>query len=128
MLENTRLGDLEANVKSANNIRDENLALLKGLYDNADTETRLKIIKTMDDILRSKEMGSFNVIKASLLNADVSSNVDYKQAAVAMLKTVSPKDIASGKTNMGPDTDNLIEQEFAKTDAQILDGELVLEE
>lgn len=117
-------------VQHANVMRDQNIGLLTALIENADTpKLKVDIIKAIDDILKSKESSVFNTIKAELMNTDVNSSVDYKQAAVDMLKTISPDKIISGVVKITEDIDKSLEDKFAKYgDNNINEHELSLED
>lgn len=117
-------------VQHANVMRDQNIGLLAALIERADTpKLKVDIIKAMDDLLKSKESSVFNTIKAELMNTDVNSSVDYKQAAVDMLKTISPDKIISGVVKITEDIDKSLEDKFAKyEDNNINEHELLLED
>lgn len=125
-----KIKELEADIKTANVIRDENIQLLRALViDTHEVPLKLNAIKVIDELLKSKENSGYNSIKASLLNADVNSNVDYKRAALEMLKTVSPSSIANGKVTINPNIDLELEQRFANSENNtISEHEIVLED
>lgn len=129
-MDRTNLDMLNNIVQHANVMRDQNIGLLAALIENADTpKLKVDIIKAIDDILKSKESSVFNTIKAELMNTDVNSSVDYKQAAVDMLKTISPDKIISGVVKITEDIDKSLEDKFAKyEDNNINEHELSLED
>lgn len=125
-----RLELLDATVTSANARRDINLNLLQLLYESTtEVPVRITILKAMDDVLKSKENSLFNSIKASLMQVDVNSNVDYKKAAIEMLKAVSPSQIFTGKVELTADVDSELARRFAEgPDNTISEHETSLED
>ena len=125
-----RLELLDSTVTAANARRDINLNLLQLLYESTnEVPVRITILKAMDDILKSKENSLFNSIKASLMQVDVNSNVDYKKAAIEMLKVVSPTQIFTGKVELTADVDSELEKRFAESpDNTISEHETSLED
>lgn len=125
----TKLNTLEEAFKDTNAIRDANIAILSALSTTIDTvKDKVFIIKTINDLLKSKEDNILNIVKTTLLNADVSSNVDYKQAAIEMLKTVTPASISKGHVVMDVNTDLELEKRFEDSGTSINTHELSLED
>jgi len=125
-----RLELLDSTVTAANARRDINLNLLQLLYESTtEVPVRITILKAMDDVLKSKENSLFNSIKASLMQVDVNSNVDYKKAAIEMLKAVSPSQIFTGKVELTADVDSELARRFAEgPDNTISEHETSLED
>ena len=125
-----RLELLDSTVTAANARRDINLNLLQLLYESTtEVPVRITILKAMDDVLKSKENSLFNSIKASLMQVDVNSNVDYKKAAIEMLKAVSPTQIFTGKVELTADVDSELARRFAESpDNTISEHETSLED
>jgi predicted nucleotide-binding protein (sugar kinase/HSP70/actin superfamily) len=127
-MDKNNLEILDNIVSSSNDVRDQNIGFLQGLIENAEsTKLKVEIIKAIDDMLKSKESSVFTAIKASLMNSEVKSNVDYKQAAVDMLKAISPNRTVPGTVDMPVDINKDLEEKFSKMDSKILEGELTLE-
>jgi len=125
-----RLEQLDTTISETNLRRDTNLELLKSLYElTNEVPVKLNILKAIDDVLKSKENSLFNAIKASLMQVDVNSNVDYKRAAIEMLKTVSPKQIAVGKVELDVNVDLELAKRFSECpDNTISEHETSLED
>ncbi len=125
-----RLELLDSTVTAANARRDINLNLLQLLYESTnEVPVRITILKAMDDVLKSKENSLFNSIKASLMQVDVNSNVDYKKAAIEMLKAVSPTQVFTGKVELTSDVDSELARRFAESpDNTISEHETSLED
>lgn len=125
-----RLELLDSTVTAANARRDINLNLLQLLYESTnEVPVRITILKAMDDVLKSKENSLFNSIKASLMQVDVNSNVDYKKAAIEMLKAVSPTQIFTGEVELTADVDSELARRFAESpDNTISEHETSLED
>lgn len=116
-----RLELLDSTVTAANARRDINLNLLQLLYESTtEVPVRITILKAMDDVLKSKENSLFNSIKASLMQVDVNSSVDYKKAAIEMLKAVSPTQIFTGKVELTADVDSELARRFAESPDNII--------
>lgn len=127
-MDKNNLEILDNMVSSSNDLRDQNIGLLQGLIEVAESpKLKVEIIKAIDDMLKSKESSVFTAIKASLMNSEVKSNVDYKQAAVDMLKTISPDRTVPGTVNMSESINKDLEEKFSKMDSKILESELTLE-
>ena len=109
----TTIDTLEQVFQSTNKVRDNNLAVLAGLCENAtDIKDKLAVIKLMNDLLNSKESNLVNIIKTSLLSDDVSSAIDYKQAAIEMLRNVRPDGVAKGVADIAADVDAQLAKRF----------------
>lgn len=129
-MKDEKLDELYNLVLDTNKQRDENIVKLKMLFESESLEPRdrISILKTIDDTLKSKENSLLNNIKASLLNKDVNVGVDYKRAAIDMLKTIAPNNTPTGTVKVDSNVADELEKILAKTDLTISDNELVLED
>lgn len=123
------LSKLSSIVVDANIQRDININMLKELYaETGEPQVKLNILKAMDDVLKSKESSVFNNIKATLMSKDVSSNVDYKKAAIEMLKTITPANVIPGEVKLSQDIDKELETRFSESGELISEHETALED
>lgn len=102
-------------------------SVIAGNENNADLiQAKLALIKTVDDVLKSEESNKINLVKIHLQRKESESNINAKEAAVAMLKSITltkekVKEPIEDNDAIRSEINNLI----TKSGEQILDGELL---
>ena len=91
------------------------------------TDAKLNVIKTVDDILKSKETAVVTMVKTMLAKKENSDNEKANQQITEVLKQISTKiqPKVANSTNMD-EADEMLEKQFEKNGLLISDDELVM--
>lgn len=77
-----------------------------------DIEVKMGVIKTLDDILKSKESSKANKITTYLKRKDTENTANYQESVIAILNTLDPEQFRKGSTAIDTDVDAQLEQQF----------------
>lgn len=77
-----------------------------------DIEVKMGVIKTLDDILKSKESSKANKITTYLKRKDTENTANYQESVIAILNTLDPEQFRKGSTVIDTDVDAQLEQQF----------------
>lgn len=104
----------------------DNLPKIDYQSDSArDIEVKMGVIKTLDDILKSKESSKVNRITTYLKRKDTENTANYQEAVLAVLNTLDPEQFRKGKVSVDADVDKELEEQFERSGQEpIKDGEL----
>lgn len=93
-----------------------------------DIEVKMGVIKTLDDILKSKESSKANKIATYLKRKDTENTANYQESVIAILNTLDPEQFRKGSTAIDTDVDAQLEQQFQESgQAPITRGETELD-
>lgn len=93
-----------------------------------DIEVKMGVIKTLDDILKSKESSKANKITTYLKRKDTENTANYQESVIAILNTLDPEQFRKGSTVIDTDVDAQLEQQFQGSgQAPITRGETELD-
>lgn len=93
-----------------------------------DIEVKMGVIKTLDDILKSKESSKANKITTYLKRKDTENTANYQESVIAILNTLDPEQFRKGSTAIDTDVDAQLEQQFQESgQAPITRGETELD-
>ena len=86
------------------------------------------VIKTLDDILKSKESSKVNKITTYLKRRDTENTQNYQEAVLAVLNSLDPEQFRKGSVAVQTDVDDQLEHQFETSgQAPIKPGETEIE-
>lgn len=77
-----------------------------------DIEVKMGVIKTLDDILKSKESSKVNKITTYLKRKDTENTENYQEAVLAVLNNLDPEQFRKGNVTIQDNVDDQLEQQF----------------
>nr|DAG42881.1 MAG TPA: hypothetical protein [Bacteriophage sp.] len=77
-----------------------------------DIEVKMGVIKTLDDILKSKESSKANKITTYLKRKDTENTENYQEAVLAVLNNLDPEQFRKGNVTIQDNVDDQLEQQF----------------
>lgn len=77
-----------------------------------DIEVKMGVIKTLDDILKSKESSKANKITTYLKRKDTENTQNYQEGVLAVLNSLDPEQFRRGKVILQDDVDDQLEHQF----------------
>lgn len=77
-----------------------------------DIEVKMGVIKTLDDILKSKESSKANKITTYLKRKDTENTENYQEAVLAVLNNLDPEQFRKGNVTIQNNVDDQLEQQF----------------
>ena len=77
-----------------------------------DIEVKMGVIKTLDDILKSKESSKANKITTYLKRKDTENTQNYQEGVLAVLNSLDPEQFRRGKVVLQDDVDDQLEHQF----------------
>ena len=93
-----------------------------------DIEVKMGVIKTLDDILKSKESSKVNKITTYLKRRDTENTQNYQEAVLAVLNSLDPEQFRKGSVAVQTDVDDQLEHQFETSgQAPIKPGENEIE-
>ena len=93
-----------------------------------DIEVKMGVIKTLDDILKSKESSKVNKITTYLKRRDTENTQNYQEAVLAVLNSLDPEQFRKGSVAVQTDVDDQLEHQFETSgQAPIKPGETEIE-
>lgn len=93
-----------------------------------DIEVKMGVIKTLDDILKSKESSKVNKITTYLKRRDTENTQNYQEAVLAVLNSLDPEQFRKGSVAVQADVDDQLEHQFETSgQAPIKPGETEIE-
>lgn len=93
-----------------------------------DIEVKMGVIKTLDDILKSKESSKVNKITTYLKRRDTENTQNYQEAVLAVLNSLDPEQFRKGSVTVQADVDDQLEHQFETSgQAPIKPGETEIE-
>ena len=93
-----------------------------------DIEVKMGVIKTLDDILKSKESSKVNKITTYLKRRDTENTQNYQEAVLAVLNSLDPEQFRKGSVAIQTDVDDQLEHQFETSgQAPIKPGETEIE-
>lgn len=77
-----------------------------------DIEVKMGVIKTLDDILKSKESSKANKITTYLKRKDTENTQNYQEGVLAVLNSLDPEQFRRGKVILQDDVDDQLKHQF----------------
>lgn len=77
-----------------------------------DIEVKMGVIKTLDDILKSKESSKANKITTYLKRKDTENTQNYQEGVLAVLNSLDPEQFRRGKVTLQDDVDDQLKHQF----------------
>ena len=77
-----------------------------------DIEVKMGVIKTLDDILKSKESSKVNKITTYLKRKDTENTENYQEAVLAVLNNLDPEQFRKGSVALQDNVDDQLEHQF----------------
>lgn len=77
-----------------------------------DIEVKMGVIKTLDDILKSKESSKANKITTYLKRKDTENTENYQEAVLAVLSNLDPEQFRKGSVAVQDNVDDQLEHQF----------------
>lgn len=77
-----------------------------------DIEVKMGVIKTLDDILKSKESSKANKITTYLKRKDTENTQNYQEGVLAVLNSLDPEQFRKGSVALQDNVDDQLEHQF----------------